>query len=101
MKKLFTHENRMIVHNIRNLLAEEGIETQLKNEFAGGAVGDLPAFETWPEIWLEDESKLERPEAIVRTTIEKSSAEDWRCGGCGEANGAAFQICWNCGKPGE
>ena len=98
MKKLFTHENRMIVHNVRNLLAAEGIETRMKNEFAGGAVGDLPAFETWPELWIEDETRLTQAEAILRSIVEDDSAGDWRCGHCGEQNGAAFQLCWNCGE---
>ena len=97
MKKLFTHENRMIVHNIRNLLSSEGIETRIKNEFAGGAVGDLPAFETWPELWLEDESRLEQAEALLARVLEQTLADDWRCNHCGESNGAAFQLCWNCG----
>ena len=35
MNKVFTHENRMIVYNMRNLLQGEGIETIVRNEFAG------------------------------------------------------------------
>ena len=34
----------------------------VKNEFAGGAVGELP----------------------------------WQCEQCGETNGGAFELCWNC-----
>ena len=59
MKKVFTHENRMIVYNMRNLLQGEGIETVMKNEFSGGGVGDLPAFDTWPEVWVCDEAQAE------------------------------------------
>jgi len=32
MKKVFTHENRMIVYNMRNLLQGEGIETLIMSK---------------------------------------------------------------------
>ena len=44
MKKVFTHENRMIVYNMNNLLQGEGIETVMKNEFSGGGVDVLPTI---------------------------------------------------------
>ena len=39
MKKVFTHENRMIVYNMKNLLQGEGIELVMKNEFTGWGIG--------------------------------------------------------------
>lgn len=41
MTLVFTRENKLIVENARNLLALEGIETVMKNEFSSGAAGDL------------------------------------------------------------
>ncbi len=58
MKKGFTHENSMIVFNMKNVLQGEGIETVVVNEFASGGAGDLSAFDTWPELWIEDEVKM-------------------------------------------
>ena len=101
MKKIFTHENRMILFNVRNLLQAEGIETRVVNEFAGGGVGDLPAFDTWPELWLEDESRLDAAQAIVAEALEGGQGNAWVCRGCGEGNEAAFQVCWNCGREHE
>ena len=99
MKKLYTHENRIILFNIRNLLQEAGIETVLRNEFAGGGIGDLPAFDTWPELWVENDAEFERAQAILRDIEDDSAGADWYCRGCQELNHASFQLCWQCGRP--
>ena len=97
MKKVFTHENRMILFNLKNLLQAEGIETVVVNEFAAGGIGDLAAFDTWPELWVEDESRFEQARALVDEVMSRP-ARDWYCRGCQEKNDAAFQVCWNCGR---
>lgn len=97
MKKVFTHENRMIVYNMKNLLQGEGIDTLLKNEFSGGAVGDLPAFDTWPELWVDD-THLAQAQSVLRQAVESRIGEAWICRGCGESSDAGFAICWNCGQ---
>ena len=89
----------MILFNIRNLLREAGIETVLRNEFAGGGIGDLPAFDTWPELWVEDESEFERASEILREIESETPGGDWYCRGCQELNHASFQLCWQCGRP--
>ncbi len=98
MKKLYTHENRMILYNVRNLLHEQGIETLVINEFAGGGVGDLAAFETWPELWIEDESRFAEADAIVQGIMRRNDESHWFCRGCQEKNDASFQLCWKCGR---
>jgi hypothetical protein len=96
MKKVLTHENRMILFNMKNLLQGEGIDCVVVNEFAAGAAGDLPAFDTWPELWVRDE-ELPQAQSIVQGVSSARDAEPWRCRGCREVNDAAFRICWNCG----
>ena len=98
MKKLFSHENRMIVFNMKNVLAEEGIETLVMNEFSGGAVGDLSTLDTWPELWLEDESVQQRAQAILQEVMQSRDEDEWYCRGCQEKNPVAFKLCWNCGR---
>jgi hypothetical protein len=97
MKKVFTHENRMIVYNMKNLLQGEGIDALLKNEFSGGGVGDLPAFDIWPELWVDD-AHLAQAQSVLRHAAQASPGEAWRCRECGETNDAGFCICWNCGQ---
>lgn len=99
MKKVFTHENRMIVYNLRNLLEDAGIATRVRNEFAGGGVGELAPFETWPELWVEDEARLAEAEAIVEGVLHAGDGADWTCPDCREPNPAAFDVCWKCGRP--
>ncbi len=98
MKKVFSHENRMIVFNMKNLLQAAGIETIVVNEFAAGGVGELSTFDTWPELWLEDDSRLAEVEAILREVRDNENRQAWFCRSCQEKNDAAFQICWNCGR---
>lgn len=98
MKKLFTHENRMIVYNMKNVLGDEGIETVVMNEFAGGGVGDLATFETWPELWIEDEARFAEADAIVQAILRPGDDGYWYCRGCQEKNAASFQLCWKCGR---
>ena len=101
MIKLYTHENRMILYNVKNLLQEAGIETVVRNEFAGGGVGDLPAFDTWPELWLEDESQLEQARAVLGKLERGARDAEWVCRACREPNHESFQICWRCGRPAD
>ncbi|MDH3388846.1 MAG: DUF2007 domain-containing protein [Gammaproteobacteria bacterium] len=101
MKKVFTHENRMIVFNMKNVLQEQGIDTVVVNEFAAGGAGDLPAFDTWPEIWVKDDSKLQRAQAILQAILNSNADRAWVCRQCHERNHAAFELCWNCGRASE
>ena len=101
MRKLFSHENRIIVFNLRNVLEGEGIDTHVVNEFAAGGAGDLPTFDTWPELWLEDETCIDEAEAILREILEQRPGSEWYCRGCQELNDGAFQVCWKCGRASE
>ena len=99
MKKLFTHENRLIVFNLKNLLEEQGINCHIENEFSSSGVGVLAPFETWPEIWVE-EYQFDKAEQIVDETLNNQSAGgDWVCSGWGESNGSNFNLCWKCNSP--
>lgn len=97
MKKIFTHENRLIVFNIKNILQEAGIDCLLKNEFASGGVGDLSPLDTWPEIWVTDDEISDRAKKIIKEIHQQSSTKaDWLCLQCGESNDGHFNLCWNC-----
>ena len=101
MKKLYTHENRMIIFNLKNVLQEKGIESSVMNEFASGGAGDLATFDTWPELWIADDDRFDEAESILQKIVFDPADDYWFCRGCQEKNGAAFEICWNCGRPDE
>ena len=98
MKKLYTHENRMIIFNLKNVLEGEGIQSVVMNEYSSGGAGDLATFDTWPEIWVEDDAQFERAEVILDQIVFNPGDDFWFCRGCQEKNDAAFKLCWNCSR---
>lgn len=95
MKLAYTHENRFLVSNARNILENENIETLLKNEFIGGAAGDLSSFDSWQEIWVE-EKDYSKAKKLLSVLTDNDVFIDWICSTCGEANDTSFEICWKC-----
>lgn len=98
MKKLLSNENPFILANTKELLAQSGIDCSIRNEFIGGASGELPHFELWPEIWVLQDEDLERAQAIVEEISDNSRIEEWTCNFCQENNADSFEYCWNCRK---
>ncbi len=83
------------VEHMQNILAIEGIETQIKNKFLGGASGDVPVFETWPELWLVNPEQLAKATSVIKKS-ENETGDDWFCPVCKESNAGSFEICWHC-----
>ena len=98
MKKLYTHENRMIIFNLKNVLQDRGIECSVINEFASGGAGDLATFDTWPELWISNDDRFVEAESILQEIVFDDNDSYWYCPGCEEKNGGAFELCWNCGR---
>ena len=98
MKLVYTHENPLIVGNARGLLEAAGIQVALKNEFSVGGVGELSAFDVWPELWVIRDRDYVLAVRILETSLSGGDAIDWRCRNCGEDNDASFETCWHCGK---
>lgn len=96
MTLVYTHENLALVMNMNTLLEQAGVKTQIKNEFAAGGRGEIPCFETWPEVWVLQDNHVEKAKRLVREVIEKQNKPDWVCLQCGEENGSAFEFCWQC-----
>lgn len=96
MKMVYTNENRFNVVNAQNVLGLEGIETQLKNEYASGAVGELSPFDAWVELWVLIDSDRDRAAKIIDDFFRLGSSKPWVCDHCSEANEATFEFCWNC-----
>ena len=98
MKKVFTHENRLIVFHIKNILYDEGIECLIKNEFSAGGAGDLAPFDTWPELWVNDSEEGKARDLVELNISKVPSGKEWICTSCGEMNDFNFQICWQCNQ---
>lgn len=96
---IFSHDNSMVVHNIKNILENTGISCEVKNQFGGSAAGEVPPIEVWPELWIE-ELHQEKAEALIKNIMSnEGSKTHWLCDKCTEDNPPAFEICWNCEAP--
>ncbi|MDR3095488.1 MAG: DUF2007 domain-containing protein [Paraburkholderia sp.] len=100
MLKLSRAPNVVIAQHWMNILAAAGVPCELHNRYLSGAMGEIPADQCAPEIWLVDE----RDEALARKLIADATngptpgAPPWRCPQCGEMLEAQFTVCWQCGR---
>ncbi|MCP4811855.1 MAG: DUF2007 domain-containing protein, partial [Planctomycetaceae bacterium] len=49
---MYTASTLAEAHLVRQLLDSAGIEARVFNENAHAALGELPATETWPQVWV-------------------------------------------------
>jgi hypothetical protein len=96
MKLIYTHENRLLVCNIQNILENGSIAVTLKNEYAAGASGDLSFLTTWLEVWVINDEDYDAAMKLIEAAFTKNNSNDWTCSDCGEINAASFDLCWNC-----
>ncbi len=101
MFKLTLAPNAVTGQHWVNLLTVAGIPCELHNRYLNGALGEIPADQCAPELWLVDE----RDEALARKIIAAAisgppaGGTPWRCTRCGETLEAQFTECWQCGAP--
>lgn len=97
MLKLFSHDDRFLIQQLRSELEQAGIPHLIKNEYAGGAMGELPWQDTQLEIWLVDEAWYDKAARIVSGLNHTATTPGrWRCEACGEENEGHFDLCWKC-----
>lgn len=104
MKRVYSSESIVQVTHVRNLLAAEGIKSELRNERLGGVIGEIPYLETWPELWVA-ELDFDRAQELIEQELHGPGLEEppWKCPSCGEQVEGQFTECWNCGgeRPGR
>lgn len=96
MKKLTSAESLITINHYKNLLAAEGIRTEIRNQYLGSILGEMPFGETWPEIWVANDLDFDRATQLITSVESESPSEAWRCKRCGEENEGQFAACWNC-----
>lgn len=99
MKRIFASVSLVEVHHAKNVLDSAGIRSTVKNEMLATAIGQLPFADCQPELWLEDDTDLERARTLLSegplTPAEKGTM--WQCE-CGEISEAQFTQCWRCAR---
>ena len=96
MKRVFRAASLLQVAHARNVLTAAGIESELRNQYLAGALGDLPMLETWPQIWVEDAFESAALRALEQAGRAPWGAA-WTSSQCGEQLEPQFTTCWRCG----
>ena len=100
MKKLYSAQMPFMVDQMKLILESHHIDCVLRNAFLGGAAGELPPIECWPELWVLDERQFDRASEILDAFRQGTGqpGESWACPGCGEQVEGEFGSCWRCGQ---
>jgi hypothetical protein len=97
MKRVFRAASLIQVAHARNVLLSAGIQSELRNQYLSGALGDLPMLETWPQLYVEDGDEQAALRALARAAVAPAGAS-WTCEHCGEMLEPQFTSCWRCGS---
>jgi hypothetical protein len=84
------------VAHARNVLLTAGIQSELRNQYLSGAMGDLPMMETWPQLYVDDIDERFALSALARAE-SLPVGSPWVCTECGERLEPQFTQCWRCG----
>lgn len=102
MKLIYTHENILVLHSVKNILSLNAIDAFIKNEHSipnGARHGINNMF---LELWISNDTDFDQASAIIENEIENPVAkEPWVCASCNEENEGGFEICWSCQTPHE
>jgi len=96
MKLVYTHENRLMVLNVKNVLSDGGIEVIVNNEYASSAAGGLAPIDTWLEVWIVNDYDLDSSMKIIESLDVEIKTAMWQCRECLEMNDETFDYCWKC-----
>lgn len=99
MKRLYAGLDPVLRARLEAALQERGLAYVVRNQFLGGAAGELPPTECWPEIWVVEDEEFPAARRILGDLLAAGAARRgaWRCPACGECVGGAFELCWRCG----
>jgi Putative prokaryotic signal transducing protein len=96
MKRVFRAASLIQVAHARNVLLTAGIQSELRNQYLAGALGDLPMLETWPQLFVADDDESAALRALARAAAAPTG-KPWTCPQCGEHLEPQFTNCWRCG----
>lgn len=100
-RKLHTADSLVSVVHLRNILESHGIACYVRNQFLYGALGEIPAFECWPQLWVVHGRDWLQARALLDEFLaqpEPAAEGPWRCPRCAESVESQFARCWNCGE---
>ena len=96
MKRVYRAPTLLQVAHARNVLLTAGIQSELRNQYLSGAMGELPMFEAWPQLLVDDADEHFALNALARAVAAPRGAA-WVCAVCDEELEPQFTQCWRCG----
>lgn len=97
MRKVHTAESVIEVAHLRNVLVSAGIRCVVRNDCLGGAIGEIPFVECWPELWVIRPGDSLKARGLIENTLRaRDSGVAWHCAICGECIEPQFAECWRC-----
>jgi hypothetical protein len=98
MKRLTTAPNIALATLWADMLTHAGIEATVQRMYASSIAGELPPDQALPEVWVSDDSELERARTLLEQ-LRHPVHRRWACQVCREQIDGPFEQCWNCGAP--
>ena len=100
MKRLYSAKDPLMIGHLKNVLAAAGIPCVARKVDLSSAAGELPPVECWPELWVLDDDKFGRAQAVLKKALAplRVVKKAWVCAGCSETIEGQFSECWNCGR---
>ncbi len=96
MKLLTRADNLLIATLWQQMLETAGVRCEIRNRYIGAAVGELPADQVAPQIWVRDDGDLARATTLLEEFRSPRTSGSWCCFSCGELVEGQFFLCWNC-----
>jgi hypothetical protein len=73
MKRLYPASNPADAHMVRGFLEAQGIEAIVQGEHLFGLRGEVPVPETYPSVWVIQESDFERAKELLEEVRSKEN----------------------------
>ena len=98
MKKIYSNNNIALVWHVKNMLEQQGIEAETRNDSLYSAAGELPVNECMGEVWVINALNYQTAERMVSEMefASPTECEAWVCHVCHEEVDGSFAVCWNC-----
>lgn len=97
MKRIYTHDNILVLHSVKNVLALNHIDSFVKNEHAIPAGARHGISNIFHELWIFNDQDYEKASTVIANAIENPEpGSSWVCSNCSEENEGSFEICWRC-----
>jgi len=96
--RVFTARHPAEAHFLKGMLESKGIASEVRGEALFGARGEIPVWESLPEVWVSEDQADAAVEIIreVNAKNETAVGSPWKCPNCGETVEAQFTTCWQC-----